>query len=91
MNEHLFRKAFFSKITVKISFVILCLFVIAAITSSLIAPYDPAAISLTEKGMAPSLKHLFGTDLLGRDVLAECCMEQEFLLQSPWSAFALED
>lgn len=70
MNEHLFRKAFFSKITVKISFVILCLFVIAAITSSFIAPYDPAAISLTEKGMAPSLKHLFGTDLLGRDVLS---------------------
>ena len=33
-------------------------------------PYDPAALSLKDKLGAPSLKHLFGCDPLGRDVLS---------------------
>ena len=33
-------------------------------------PYDPAALSLKDKLGEPSLKHLFGCDTLGRDVLS---------------------
>lgn len=33
-------------------------------------PYDPAALSIIDKLQAPSLRHWFGTDQLGRDVLS---------------------
>lgn len=33
-------------------------------------PMDPNAMSVTEKNMAPSLSHLFGTDNYGRDILS---------------------
>lgn len=33
-------------------------------------PYDPAAMNGAEKNLAPSLRHLFGTDLFGRDIFS---------------------
>lgn len=33
-------------------------------------PYDPNAMDILAKNKAPSLKHLFGTDFLGRDILS---------------------
>ncbi|MEG0779667.1 MAG: ABC transporter permease, partial [Oscillospiraceae bacterium] len=33
-------------------------------------PYDPTAISGSEKFLAPSLQHLFGTDNFGRDIFS---------------------
>ena len=33
-------------------------------------PYDPAAIAGSEKFLAPSLRHLFGTDNFGRDIFS---------------------
>ncbi|MBO7649694.1 MAG: ABC transporter permease, partial [Lachnospiraceae bacterium] len=33
-------------------------------------PYDPTAVNAALKNAAPSLKHPFGTDQLGRDVLS---------------------
>lgn len=33
-------------------------------------PYDPNAMDVTAKNMAPSFSHLFGTDNFGRDVLS---------------------
>ena len=35
-----------------------------------LAPYDPGQIDLTNVLTSPSMKHLFGTDQLGRDVLS---------------------
>jgi len=50
--------------------VVVALFVAIAIFAPLIAPYDPAAQSWTAVRKAPSLAHWFGTDDVGRDVLA---------------------
>src|SRR4051812_32286913 len=50
-----------------ICILILCLVAIAA---PLIAPYDPAAIKLSEKLRQPSMLHWLGTDHFGRDVLS---------------------
>jgi len=49
---------------------------LTAITVSVIVlgffwtPFDPDAMSSAEKSMAPSLKHLLGTDNFGRDILS---------------------
>jgi peptide/nickel transport system permease protein len=50
--------------------VVLTLFVLFAIFAPLIAPYDPAAQSWATVRKAPTALHWFGTDEVGRDVLA---------------------
>ena len=50
-------------------FSMLCFFVLVAIIAPLIAPYDPSEIVESET-LAPSWKHPFGTDDLGRDILS---------------------
>jgi peptide/nickel transport system permease protein len=52
------------------SVAILVLFALAAIFAPLIAPYDPVTPNLSEKLLAPSWAHLFGTDQLGMDVFS---------------------
>ena len=47
--------------------VFIATFVVAAILAPLIAPYDPAVGNLAQSKQPPSLQHLMGTDLLGRD------------------------
>jgi peptide/nickel transport system permease protein len=49
---------------------VLTLFVVLAIFAPLIAPYDPAAQSWSAVRKAPTFAHWFGTDEVGRDVLA---------------------
>lgn len=46
------------------------LFVLMAILAPVLAPQDPAHIDLTNRLASPSSRHLFGTDELGRDILA---------------------
>jgi peptide/nickel transport system permease protein len=41
-----------------------------ALLAPVVAPYNPDAISLTTRWTAPTVAHPFGTDELGRDVLA---------------------
>jgi peptide/nickel transport system permease protein len=48
--------------------VLLLLFV--SLLAPWLAPYDPGQIDLANVLSSPSLKHLFGTDQLGRDVLS---------------------
>ncbi len=55
---------------VLLGLVIVFVVVFVAIFAPLIAPYDYAAINPKEVLMPPSLKHPFGTDHLGRDVLS---------------------
>ena len=50
--------------------VLVVLFVALAALAPWLAPRDPAAIELSHRLQKPSLAHLFGTDELGRDVLA---------------------
>jgi peptide/nickel transport system permease protein len=45
-------------------------FVLVALLAPLIAPYDPLQTDWSAVRKPPSLKHLFGTDEIGRDVLA---------------------
>lgn len=49
---------------------VLVLVVVAALAAPLLAPYDPAHISLDAQVMAPGPQHPFGTDRLGRDVFS---------------------
>lgn len=50
-------------------FCVLLFFVICAVAAPIIAPYDPEEI-IESQTLAPSLKHLFGTDDLGRDIFS---------------------
>ena len=51
-------------------FAVIAVFVVLALFAPLIAPYDPIATSWTLVRKPPSALHWFGTDELGRDVLA---------------------
>lgn len=52
-------------------FILLTIFVLAAAFAPALAPFDPDGILESEiKG--PSMKHRFGTDDLGRDILSRC-------------------
>lgn len=44
--------------------------ILIALFAPLLAPYDPIARIKEDSSLAPSFVHLFGTDLLGRDMLS---------------------
>jgi peptide/nickel transport system permease protein len=48
----------------------LALLAILAIAAPLLAPHDPEAVEVRRVLGAPDLQHLFGSDVLGRDVLS---------------------
>ena len=50
--------------------VVIALFIVLALFAPLIVPYDPIATSWTLVRKPPSALHWFGTDDLGRDILA---------------------
>jgi peptide/nickel transport system permease protein len=50
--------------------IILSLFALSAIFAELFAPCDPYINDLAESLRRPSLNHLLGTDILGRDILS---------------------
>ncbi len=49
---------------------LLILFVLVALFAPLLAPYNPAAIDLNHRLLAPGHAHWFGTDELGRDIFS---------------------
>lgn len=51
---------------------VLLFFVLCALTAQWIAPYGYNEIAPIDRLQMPSLKHWFGTDNLGRDVLSRC-------------------
>src|ERR1700744_2451199 len=53
-----------------VGLVVLAIFFLLAILAPLIAPFDPIATSWSLVRKPPSAQHWFGTDELGRDVLA---------------------
>ncbi|HID15220.1 MAG TPA: D,D-dipeptide ABC transporter permease, partial [Candidatus Atribacteria bacterium] len=57
------------------------LLILMAIFAPLIAPYNPNKINLREKLTPPSLKHPFGTDEVGRDLLSRVIYGSRISLQ----------
>ena len=53
-----------------ISLVIVAVMVVAAVGASLLAPYDPDFVDLSNVLAGPSAAHWLGTDALGRDTLS---------------------
>ncbi len=53
-----------------VGLVVIATFILAALLAPLVSPYDPIATSWTLVRKPPSALHWFGTDELGRDVLA---------------------
>lgn len=49
--------------------VVLALIAVPCVLASILAPYDPTALS-SDRFAAPGVPHLFGTDELGRDLLS---------------------
>lgn len=58
-----------NKLTV-VGLIISLLVVIMIIAAPYLAPFPPDRISLSERLVGPSFKHLFGTDEVGRDILS---------------------
>lgn len=52
------------------SFVLFVILTVSCVLAPLVAPYDPVAISLSDKLQPPSWSHWLGTDYFGRDVLS---------------------
>ena len=52
------------------AFALFTAFVLIALCGPWITPYDPLATSAAEAMQAPSARHWFGTDQLGRDILS---------------------
>ena len=55
---------------IRIPAIVLGVLIAAAIAAPFVAPYAPDRIDLASRRQAPSSSHWFGTDELGRDVLA---------------------
>lgn len=69
-NMRRFLRVFLARKLVIAGIIVLLLLVIIAIFAPLIAPYDPYEQNLSKSFLSPSMEHLLGTDLLGRDVLS---------------------
>jgi peptide/nickel transport system permease protein len=53
-----------------VSFALLAMFVLCALIGPALVPHDPLASDTAAALQAPSAKHLFGTDQLGRDIFS---------------------
>lgn len=51
-------------------FIIVMIFIFAAVFAPAISPYSPSQINYGEAFLPPSLNHFFGTDELGRDIFS---------------------
>ena len=57
-------------ITFYIGLVLVAIICLTALIGCFYTPYDAETVDRTARLQAPSLKHLFGTDALGRDVFS---------------------
>ncbi len=53
-----------------VSLFIISVFLILCVGGNVLAPYDPLKTNASDRLLAPSADHLFGTDEIGRDVLS---------------------
>lgn len=57
-----------SRPTAMAGLLIILLMIVLALLAPVLSPYDPAQLSVRNRLLPPSWRHLFGTDDLGRDV-----------------------
>ena len=50
--------------------IVICVLFVVVVGAPLVAPYSPYDQSIVERLQGPTMKHLFGTDELGRDLLS---------------------
>ncbi len=72
-----------------VAFVLLGVFLLAAIVGPSLVPYDPLATSSQMQLKAPSWQHWFGTDQLGRDVFSRVIVAARLDLMISVAAVAL--
>lgn len=60
--------------------IVMILLIVLAIVSPWIAPYGITEQDYDAIAMGPSLKHLFGTDYLGRDIFSRCLIGARYSL-----------
>jgi peptide/nickel transport system permease protein len=65
-----FWQRYISNSQVMVGTFIVLLLIFSAVLAPLLTPYDPTRLSPRDRFQSPSLEHPFGTDQLGRDVLA---------------------
>ena len=65
-----FLTVLFGRKIVLVAAVVVGFFLLCAVASPLIAPYDPNATDLTSMLEGPSAEHIFGTDQHGRDLFS---------------------
>jgi len=66
----LFFERLFRRPLPRVAFVLLLIIVLAALFAPWISPYDPIKPDFSAARQAPSAEHAFGTDDIGRDMLA---------------------
>jgi ABC-type dipeptide/oligopeptide/nickel transport system permease subunit len=65
-----FYRVFFSRKIVMFGLIVLFVLMFTAIFAAWLAPYDPYKPDMANPLLQPSVTHLLGTDLLGRDTLS---------------------
>jgi len=71
-NWRLFWRRYLHHKPAVVSSLVLLLLIVACYGAPILAPYPRNDIHLLATAHGPTLKHLFGTDDLGRDMLTEC-------------------
>ena len=66
--DHVILKRFLKNKLAMLGFILLTVFVLAAILAPILSPYSRDSIDLMSIESHPNLKHILGTDELGRDV-----------------------
>lgn len=69
MNKRTLRALLVNRLAI-VGMVILLLMVLGATFAPILVPYNPTATDFSALQQAPSAKHWFGTDQLGRDILS---------------------
>lgn len=64
-----------------VGLILVTLLVILSLLAPWLAPYNPNKISIGERILPPSMKHLFGTDQFGRDVFSRVLYGTRISLQ----------
>ncbi len=84
-------RRFLSHRSALVGLAVVLLFIAIAAAAPLISPYDPAATNWALVRKAPSAQHWFGTDEIGRDILARMlwgraprCWPASSPSPSPW-------
>ncbi|WP_297723365.1 ABC transporter permease [Limnohabitans sp. Rim8] len=88
-NPQFFSRLIHEKPVGAAAALVFLLFVFCGVFANLLAPYGFNEINMLERLKAPSWKHLFGTDNLGRDMFSRCLYGAQLSVIIGLSAAAL--